>query len=352
MAILGNLFLLIASAITLMLNVGALAKAPPRNDGAVGYYWTLIMLNVAFVVVMILAAMIIGTKGGYDWVSAKRSHRFWIVTIALVSALMTTALSSVFKFENGPVPVMIRLYSYFAPWLIPAIMILAGFILLNSSLRTAVPVNVYKWPLIFVTVLGLTGAAGAVAGFIQESMRNKLATIQAYRQRDDENHQRMLAEIDSNDVMKNFVFLLVFTGDNQDPEIREKSVAKVKTHPQWQQELIRLLQTDWAPEPFQFLASNEVDDPSLFPEAVREGVLIQSRLIRESIRRASHPSHFYQGQFTWEVDRVIRTVDRYKNKGVDFVPAMRELRAAFDEPSDFEKPKWRCIQLLDDWLKK
>jgi hypothetical protein len=37
MAILGNLFLLIASAITLMLNVGALAKAPPRNDGAVGY---------------------------------------------------------------------------------------------------------------------------------------------------------------------------------------------------------------------------------------------------------------------------------------------------------------------------
>ena len=72
-----------------------------------------------------------------------------------------------------------------------------------------------------------------------------------------------MAEIDSNDVMNNLVFLLVFTGDNQPDEIKNRAVAKVKTHPQWESELIRLIQTEWAPEPFQFLAFNDVENPSL-----------------------------------------------------------------------------------------
>ena len=103
---------------------------------------------------------------------------------------------------------------------------------------------------------------------------------------------------------------------------------------------------------FTFLASNDVDNPELFPEPVKAGVLIQARLIRESIRNASHPSHFYQGQFSWEVERVLRTVDKFKNKGVDFRPAVKELRDAFNEKSEFEKPKWAAIAWIDEWLKK
>jgi hypothetical protein len=76
MAVIGNLLLLIAGIITFMLNVGALAKEPPRNDGAVGYGWALIYLNLALIAVMILATVIIGYKGGFDWVSEKRTSRF------------------------------------------------------------------------------------------------------------------------------------------------------------------------------------------------------------------------------------------------------------------------------------
>jgi hypothetical protein len=352
MAFLGNIFLGLSTIIVFMLNVGALSKEPPRNDGAVGYVWTVIYLNLALIALMILVALIIGYKGGFDWVAAKRSSRFWIVTIVLLTALITTALSSLFRFEHGPVPGLIRLYSHFVPLVVPVILVVTGFILINSTLREAVPVNAYKWPLMLVGVIGVSGTLAAAAGFLMEASRNQAARREAYTERDKANHQRMLAEIDSNDVTKNFVFLLVFTGDNQDPEIRERGVAKVKTHPQWQQELIRLLQTDWAPEPFQFLASNVVDDPSLFPEAVREGVLIQARLIRESIRNSSHPSHFYESRYSWEVERVIRTVDRYKNMGVDFVPAMRELRSALDEKAIVEKPKFESIPRLEAWIKE
>jgi hypothetical protein len=352
MVIIGNILLAIATLILLALNTGSLAKAPPSNDGAVGYGWSIIILNLLLIAVMIIVSLIIGFRGGLDWVSPKKSTRFFIVAVALLTALFTSAISSFFRFEPGPVPMLIRAYSSFAPLLIPAILIGASFVLLNSHVRSALPVAAYQWPLIIVSVLGVTGTAAAVMGFLSESSRNRAAVMESNIRRDDENHQRMLAEIDSNDVMKNFVFLLVFTGDNQDPEIRTKSVAKVKTHPQWQQELIRLLQTDWAPEPFQFLASNEVDDPSLFQEPVREGVLIQARLIRERIRNASHPSHLYPEMFGYEIDRVLRTVDRFKGKGVDYLPAVKELRAALDERSDFDKPKFTVITKLDKWIKE
>lgn len=275
-----------------------------------------------------------------------------LVALGLLSALITSGLGSFFRHEPGPVPLLIKSYSSFAPIVIPAVMIIAGFILINHTIQNAVPAVAYKWPLVLITILGITGTASAVVGFLQESSRNKIAVAEDRMQFEDSNHQRILAEIDTADVINKLVLILVFTGDNQPNDIRNAAVAKVKTNPQWENELIRLLQSDWAPEPFQFLASNDVEHPELFLEPVREGTLVQARLIRESIRRTSHPSNFYNGLFSWEVERVLRAVDKFKGKGIDYVPAVKELRAALDEPSDFEKPKFGCIKLLDDWIRK
>jgi hypothetical protein len=352
MTIIGNILLVLASLVVLALNTGSLAKAPPQNDGAVGWGWSIIILNLILIGLIILASLIIGAKGGFEWVSAKKSSRFTLVAIGLLAALFTSALSSFFRYEPGPVPVLIKAYSSFAPLVIPGLMIFAGFIILNSGIRETVPATVYKWPLVLVAVLGITGTASALIGFMGESARNKVAVMKDRENFENENDRRILQDIDSTDIQKNLVMILVFTGDNQPDEIRNKAVAKVKTHPDWQGELIRLLQTDWAPEPLQFLASNEVDDPSLFLEPVRIGVMNQARLIRESISRTSHPSNLYEGQFTWEVERALRTVDRFKGKGVDYITAVKELRDAFNEPSDFEKPKFRCIKMLDDWIRK
>ena len=351
MSIIGNILLAISAFLFFVLNT-SLSKAPPQNDGAVGYYWSLIFLNLAIAVVMIIATIIIGYAGGWDWISTKKSTRVLYVTVGLISIVATIIMSALFKYEHGPVPSLLRFYSSFVPLVLPLIILVTGFILVNSSLRNAVPVVLYKWPLIIAAIIGVTGTVSAIGSFISESNRNKNARIQNAIKANDENHQRMLDQIDSTDVMKDIVFLLVFTDNNQDADVHDKAVAKVKTNPQWQQELIRLLQLDWAPEAFNYLASNDVDNPELFPEPVKAGVLIQTKLIRESIRNASHPSHFYQGQFSWEVDRVLRTVDKFKNKGVDFVPAVKELRDAFNEKSEFEKPEWVAIEEIEKWLKK
>ncbi len=350
MAIIGNILLVIATLIFFALASILLSKAP-KGDGLMGYAWGIIILNIAFLICMILVTLIVAGKGGFEWVAEKKSNRFWFVTIGLLTAIITAALSGLFKYESGPVPSLIRIYSAFVPLLVPVVLIAASVVLLNQNLRTTVPVAAYKWPLILISIIGVTGVVSSLIGAITQSSRNQIARAESTQNRNDANHQRMLNDIDSCDVMKNLVFILVFTGDNQDPEIRERAVAKVKTHPEWQQELIRLLQTDWAAEPFQFLASNNVDNRALFPEPIRIGVLNQARLFRESIRRSSHPSHFYPELFLWETDRVLRTVNKYRGMGVDFRPAIRELRGALNEPSDHEKPEFKCIALIEQWLK-
>jgi hypothetical protein len=152
--------------------------------------------------------------------------------------------------------------------------------------------------------------------------------------------------------MKSMGSILVFTGDNQPPEIQNAAVAKIKTNPEWEQELLRYLDTYWAPDVFQFLASNDVDHPSIFEAPVQNGVLYMAGLFRERIRRCSHPSHFYPGMFNWDVERVIRTVDKFQSKEIDYVPAMKELRAAMDERSELDKPKFNGATMLDKWIKE
>jgi hypothetical protein len=349
MTVIGNILLFLASLIFIALS-SVLYKTPPGGDAAVSYIWTIILLNLGFFICMIFITVITGTNGGYDWVSAQKSTRFLLTASGLLVSLITMVMSSVFRHENGPVPSLLRLLSIFAPLLIPAVLIITSFILLNKGIRMSVATFVYVWPLTVVAVLGVVGVATGLYTWAAEAARNQQAKIKRIMEDQDNNHARMLAEIDSCDVTKNMVFILVFTDANQDMDVREKAVAKIKTNPLWQEELIKRLKSDWAPEAFNFLASNDVDSKNLFPEPVNEGILIQAKLIRENIRASSHSSNFYPEQFSWETERVLRTANRFKGGTVNFLPAIKELRAALDEPSEFKKPAFICIHTLDKWI--
>ena len=148
------------------------------------------------------------------------------------------------------------------------------------------------------------------------------------------------------------VFLLVYTDKNQSAELRNKALEKIHSRPDWQEELVRRLQNDWAPEVFTFLASNDVSDKAIFAEPLKAGILIQARLIRESIRNCNNEYDLYPGRFTWEVERVLRAVDRFKGNGVDYTTAIKELSNALDEPVRFGKPELKAKKLVDHWLNK
>ncbi|MBK8706798.1 MAG: hypothetical protein IPN33_26615 [Saprospiraceae bacterium] len=193
----------------------------------------------------------------------------------------------------------------------------------------------------------------AAMGFILAAKaRNTAAMAKAAAESEDSFYQGQLNHVDTTDVMKDMVFLLVYTDANQKKTLREKALAKIKSRPDWQEELVRRLQNDWAPEAFTFLASNEVEDKAMFAEPIRQGVLIQARLVRENIRQCRDKYDLYEGKFTWEVDRVLRTVDKFQGMGADYRPAVQELRKALDEPVSFEKPKLPAKTILEKWLEK
>jgi hypothetical protein len=326
-------------------------KVPPRGgDAIVGFTWAIIIYHLLFFALMLFLFIIIASKGGFDWVSSQKSTRYLLVGLGLITAVLTSAISGLFKYENGPVPALFRLFSGFVPILVPLILIVSATILLNSGIRDMVPMALIQWPLIFVAVIGMAGILSGMYGWITAANRNAIIQNESSMRRQDENHLRMLQDIDSCDVSKDMVLILVMTDANQEKDIREKAVAKVKSNPHWQQEIIRYLGSDRAPEAFNFLASNEVDDKQLFPEAVKMGILNQARLIRESLRSFSHPSHVYPEIFTWETERVLRTVDKFDNMGLDYRSAVQELRLAMDEPVTFEKPVLKCVKILDKWL--
>ena len=297
MAIIGNFILIVASILYFSLISALYLKNPPRGgDAAMGYFWGIIIINLAFFVCMALVTVIIGFKGGLEWISPNKLTRYLFAGFGLLVISIASALFGLFKYENGPVPFLFRFFSTFGPALIPFVLIVAAVVLLNSQLRMQVPVVVYKWPLILISLIGLFSIVSGLGSLISESINREAVRQESTIKQHNENNIRMMQDIDSFDVMNNLAYLLVFTDGYKDAEVKDKAVTKVKTHPNWQNEIVGFLKNENAPDAFNFLASNDVDSIELFIEPVRTGIIMQAKLIRENIKRCSHIAHFYPGQ--------------------------------------------------------
>lgn len=351
MSFIGNVLVGLAALILFYLVNSFYSKPVPGGDAGVGYAWGIIILNLGFVICMGIVALIIGYKGGFEWVAAAKSTRTLYTTVSIIAILLFAGLAGLLEGESKHFGGPARYILPFFYLLIPILMIVISVILLNDTLRAGIPLAVYKWPSIFVAIVSLIGLASLLLAQVASSAKNQAAMMEYRLKSEDENHVRILGEIDSCNVNTNMGAILVFTGDNQPENIQNAAVAKIKTNPEWEKELLRYLDTEYAPEVFQFLASNDVDHPSIFEQPLQKGVFTMAHLFRERIRRCSHPSHFYAGMFTWDTERVIRAVDKFQSKEIDYLPAMKELRASMDEPSGYDKPKFTAAEMLDKWIK-
>jgi len=352
MAIIANILLFIASICIVGLNTGALSKPSPTGDAGVGYVWTLLMINIVFCIAMIIVALITNSKGGYSWVPGSGASRTVLVIVGVLSALIVSVIGFLFRNEMGETSVIVKMSIYIAPWIIPVILIIGHFILVNTSIRDSVPQGVYMWPLSIVGGLSILSSVLMIGAFLFQSNMQYAANIDRIVQDDVDNQQRLKDDIDSCDISTGMVFILVMTNGYQEPDVRARAVAKVKTHPDYQGELIRILQTGYASEAFQFLASNEVDDPKRFPEAVLVGIAKQTEAFHEIINSTNSTSDFYPEIFQSESENVIKTSEKFKGMGVDFKPSIIELRKTIDGQPDIERPKLKSMQILDEWIKR
>lgn len=346
MLVIGNLFLGIAAVIFVLMFNLTFMRTPPGGDAGVGYAWALIFGVLGFSGCLGIVTAIIGKAGGFGWIEAGSFPRWAIVLLGFLVVFVGNGFFMMNE-RPGDLPYLFKRVVRWIPFVLPLMLLIGAGILLNLKYAELNPLT-YKIPVYG----GLALSALGVGIILVAKMQQSAAMHQAGRKARDKQYQDRFNHIDTTDVMKDGVFLYVYTDSNQDKEVRERALARIKSRPDWQEELTRRLQNGWAPEAFNFLASNDVDNKAIFPEPVREGVLIQARLIRENIRSCRDKYDLYEGKFTWEVNRVIRTVEKFEGMGTDFRPAMQELRKALDEKTHFEKPRLPAKDVLDKWLKK
>ena len=315
----------------------------PGGDYGVGYAWVMFFTLAIFWVCMALVAGIIGSGGGFAWLSLGRFASGGMLTLCFLVVLLGSYLGMEGSFRG------IRWLARVNAVATPLILLVVFAVLLNNNLKLSVPPKFVKWGLASVVAVNgfmlatlLLGSLLSRAGAFLPRSSGKLDNFQL----------GILAQIDSCDVSKGVTSLFGYSGKNQPKQIREKALLKIKSKPDWQEDLIKALDSEYVGEAFGFLLANEVDDKPRIAKGVYQGLLMQAKYMRERLRRCSHPSHFYNGQFFFEIDESLEIVEKFKDQGVDFKPAIQEVRAALDEPIEFEFKDEKSKKMLDKWLNK
>lgn len=348
----GNICLLLAALVSSTLIASAFNYKPPigGSGGVAAYPIWMLLLEFAFLCLITLAAFAIARAGGFDWISPNRLIRYVLVTVGVVSAVYMLAAGSMTMENPGSETAIIQWLSKFVLVFVPVILIASGFVMLNGFIRDLVPVFCYRWPLAIMLCMGVLLLGATVFDYYVKKSEGLGGAQQRYESAENIKASR-LVQIQEADIKEDMLRMLEFTGALYPPEVREKASAKIKTHPNWQQELVTYLENDHALEAFNFLAANEVDDKKSFLEPIQKGVFSVADWVRHYIQGTS-PSGFYHDLFSDEVNRVLRTVDKFEGMGVDYLPAVRALRSALDEPAAIRKFKYDCVPVLDEWIKK
>jgi hypothetical protein len=86
-------------------------------------------------------------------------------------------------------------------------------------------------------------------------------------------------------------------------------------------------------------------------EPFRDGVLVMAKQVRENLRTEYT---FHADSFDFDTRLILSVAEKLHGLGTDFVPAIREYRAAMDEPRADKSSKARlnCVAVLDSWLKQ
>jgi len=338
----GNILLCLSLLAAFYLFKMTFLQKMPGGDYGVGYAGLLLFIIAFFWICMAILALLLGYQGAYECLSLGRFGSGGVLTLCFLVIFLGVTLGMEASF---------RMYKFLAPInavLSPLVLLFSFAVLLNAGLKANISPTYLKGALTLIFALNAFVLGSMVFGkFI-----NRVGVVLS---RSDDNlssfEQGIMQKIDSTDPSKGIASLFLYAGDNQPRPIREKARLKIRSKPDWQEELIQALEGDRVDEAMRFMLSIEVDDKPRFAKGVYKGVLTQAQFVKERYHNCWHPSHVYDGMFSFEVNHCMLIVDKFKDLGVDFKPAMQALRVALDEPNNYGNDQ-KCKKMLDKWLKK
>lgn len=349
---LGSTGLLVAGLAALLLFSVAAAAPPARQDG--GRIWSALFASLPLLGGLLLAYGCGLAGAGFDWVLGGRSSsasRWLFVMVTVLSAVVVVALSAAVRSEPAEhTPWALWPVRGWAHWVwLPAL--LAGATLgLYPSLRQGLPTWVWQAPLSVLAGLSTLLCAGLLLQLLQTHAAEQARRVQAQAGDDLRRDHEVLAMLQQADVQRDFIRVLPHSSPFEAPPIRELARAKLAQHPDLDGALIAVLRSAHPDAAFAFLQANAPRSAAALAEPLREAIVRHAAQLHDDVSR----THTLRpDDYQAPVRRILASVDRFTTHPVDYRPALKQLRDAFDAPREGAvqpTPAMAGRRDIDEWL--
>lgn len=332
----GNLLFGLTLLTYIALSVFNIQKLNVPGERLVGASMIAFGLIAAYIVFSLFLTIAIASRGGFNWISTSASSRNIVIGILWFGMVAGVVFCSMLttEYQNDQTTGIWRLISlpvYFGGLWLPLLMLIPYAILLNSGWRESLSPMIYKIPL----------WVGCITGILIMMTPKIVTTFGITIPRKQIDNNQVEADIKSTiDSQSSISDLLEYT-QYEDDRYRIAAWAKIKSDPNWESELIKLLEHDdeYGHHYFRFvyifLDKNKVDHPDRFIAPINTSIAT----ITAEVQRVLEKSFLYSPDLSvLNIDIMCRVLDdQFKESSSVFRPNMLKLQEALDKPP-LEKP--------------
>jgi hypothetical protein len=331
----------------------ALQSAPKGGDYTIGHAYAAFMVITAYVICSLLLTIYIAANSGFNWISDapfKRNAAVAILWLGMVAGVAYCTLGRTEYHKFYQLTGFVRWLSYGiyygATWL-PLLMLIPYFLFFKPELRDTISPNLFKIPIVIACVLGF------LLLLTPKVMKGIL--LKSFKQLDER-------ELAFNHAMSNINkyqdvgSLLYYAGKDEDEQIRNAAVTKIKAHKNYEDDLIDILERGTPYLVFYFLDDNKIQHPERFTEPIIKSFSTITAEMREDIGNAYKGSPF-------DVTLLLRVLDdQFKGSRDEFKPHIRKLQEALEtppaknrqygDPAEINKAIYKYREDVKNWLEK
>jgi hypothetical protein len=349
-----NICLGLAGLIYLLL-LAAIAMDAGKSSSDMSGFVVFPILSFALFILFSITFCAAPAAGELDWTGMPRAAQYSGVVVSCLALMIVVALSALVRTEPvSQTPWAIRPFIPWAPIVVPAVMIAVAFLWLNKDIGS--PAVVLRGVFLGLSVVGIVTGLALLGEVFYWNQQRALQRIETLKDRESDRDRTILAGVEAADPEKDFGSLLAQTSRFENPAIRKLALEKVLSTGASFTSLMtaQLHHYYYFASALTFLRDNDPPDKAPLAEPVRGAFLLVVEQVRENMRDAFNPRGF---QFVSSADEVLTVADKYATYGVDYVPVIREYRAALDVPGKSERYQEQSLKndlesrkQLDRWL--
>lgn len=345
----GNIILSLAAFLYVVPLQMLMHEADLRREG--GALWGNIFMFVPLWSLLTIALLLATARGGFDWLPMNRASQYFLIVASGLALLAVTFFSFLAKLEPAnQLPWAAHPFRIWAAYVFPLLTLALAFFTLNPAIGGKISVLVYRVPFAIIGIASLLACTGMVLQWIMVSYQQQIARSERAVEQSNQRDRSILAEVQAMNATNDFVQLLGFANRFENQEIRQVAIEKANAHPQFTAALAEVLKNFYAEKGLVYLDACDISEADMktLAEPVRAAIMVLTKDAVDSVERTNT---YYAEQFDWNTRIILSVTDKFHGSGVDYVPTIREFRAALDEPLG-KNFNFNARHTLDAWLAK